>query len=468
MDNLSQYTVTVDGEEIEIVLEEEVDTNPDLYKQRTIQALNEQRYYDALYEAETALQYGRNELQYRVLKARVLFEMGDYNSCFNYINESGLWQSKRDENLLYDEQNFINYAYAVCFRECGLSIDDVETIIVTPDGKGMFKTVQEAIPYASGKTLFLTAGDYNDKVCILGKQNIKITCAINNTANFKNSVQIIKSTFEIHNLNLEFSTDIMMIINNSKGRLANLSFKNGGIATYLQNCTEIMIYNCKYLNNDIGVIVCSKNISFIDTKLESNKIAIVCASKNMNDKNKANIKTCQFNKNKVAVLCALNGEIMIDNSSFEKNQEAIVLGLSKFYITGTTATEPIIIDDINIFMPSITIYECVDGDGGIVTIDNSEISHSENTGVCCDIDGLVSLSNSRIIGTRGLGAPGYGIWVKKGGVCRLDNCLLKNNMYATKIEDGAIYRETNSRQLNNDVVGLGVESIKNVFKTFFE
>ena len=50
--------------------------NPDLYKQRAIVAINECRYKDALKEAQLALKYGKQELQYHVLIVRTLLEMG--------------------------------------------------------------------------------------------------------------------------------------------------------------------------------------------------------------------------------------------------------------------------------------------------------------------------------------------------------------------------------------------------------
>lgn len=104
-------------------IEELVDTNPDLYKQRTIAALNECRYRDALNEAQMALKYGNQELQYHLLVARVLFEMKNYQLCMEKLISSGLWHQVTEEadnaDLLMDEVDFIFYTYAICYKKLG-------------------------------------------------------------------------------------------------------------------------------------------------------------------------------------------------------------------------------------------------------------------------------------------------------------------------------------------------------------
>lgn len=123
-----------DSEEIYVEkVEEFVDTNPDLYKQRTIVALNERRYKDALKEAQLALKYGNQELQYHVLIVRVLLEMGQYDVCYKYLTGSGLWKSRKSKELLPDERNYLYYTYARCFKECGFDVGTAELIIVTDD-----------------------------------------------------------------------------------------------------------------------------------------------------------------------------------------------------------------------------------------------------------------------------------------------------------------------------------------------
>lgn len=96
------------------MVEEIVDTNPDLYKQRTIVALNEKRYSDAINEAQTAIKYGNKVLEYQVLLSRTLFEKGEYQECFQYIKSSGLWDYREDDALLYDEQDYIISCYYAC------------------------------------------------------------------------------------------------------------------------------------------------------------------------------------------------------------------------------------------------------------------------------------------------------------------------------------------------------------------
>ena len=76
-------------------VEEIIDTNPDLYKQRAIVAINECRYKDALKEAQLALKYGKQELQYHVLIVRTLLEMGQYEVCYKYLIKSELWKKRK-------------------------------------------------------------------------------------------------------------------------------------------------------------------------------------------------------------------------------------------------------------------------------------------------------------------------------------------------------------------------------------
>ena len=102
----------IDNEEVvSVEYEEYVDTNPDLYKQRTIAALNEHRYKDALKEAQLALNYGKQELQYHVLILRVLLEMEQYSVCYKYLLGSGLWKNRKSKELLSDERNYLYYVY---------------------------------------------------------------------------------------------------------------------------------------------------------------------------------------------------------------------------------------------------------------------------------------------------------------------------------------------------------------------
>ncbi len=107
-----------------IKVENRVDTSPNTYMQRTIDALNKGRYEDALEEAKKAVAYGKGELVYHVLLVRVVFTMKRYAGCLNYLVKSGLWNKRNDNSLRPDEKKYLRYVYRVCCQKCNLAIPD--------------------------------------------------------------------------------------------------------------------------------------------------------------------------------------------------------------------------------------------------------------------------------------------------------------------------------------------------------
>lgn len=149
------------------------DTRPELFVERALDALEREYYESALIEAEKAIKYGKNHPKYRSVKAYVLARMGRYKKCLDYINgESQLWRLKKKGRLLPGEESMVCYACAVSLKGLSRRIDGNKDIIVTPDGRGMCKTIQEAVNKYPHSTILLTAGNYCEDVKIKRSQVI--------------------------------------------------------------------------------------------------------------------------------------------------------------------------------------------------------------------------------------------------------------------------------------------------------
>lgn len=162
--------------EVKILNNEKVlDTDPELYKKRALDALSKQYYLDALAEAEKAIQYGHNWPRYQAVKARVLLETEKYNECMTYIlKDSDLWKCKDSMlELSNEDKDFVRYAFSVCYGQLGYPLENSPDIILTADGRGMCKSIQEAVDKYSDKKIILTGGVYRENIFATDK-NIKI------------------------------------------------------------------------------------------------------------------------------------------------------------------------------------------------------------------------------------------------------------------------------------------------------
>ena len=266
-------------------------TEPSLYKQRAIQALNEHAYDNALKEAQMAINYG-NHLEYKVLYLRCLFEAGRYVECLRFLQSSNLWRYRDSQDLLPDERNYIYYVRGVSHRESHSSDHDVNAIIVTPDGKGMCRTVQEAIErYAPEKEIFLTSGEYYENIDIFKDAKIRSKDILGECAIY-GKIYIYRGHVSISNIELVAckqsapSTALVSVtggacnfqdvklIGNGKDSMISmgialsdcnmkctiedaiiLNFHTGLYA----DCDRVLVKNCDISNNDIGINFTAKS-----------------------------------------------------------------------------------------------------------------------------------------------------------------------------------------------------------------
>lgn len=301
-------------------VEEILDTNPDLYKQRTIVALNEKRYKDALKEANLALQYGKEALQYRVLKARVLFEKQDYSGCMRYLKESQLWNKKEDNELLKEEKVFISYIYAVCYRECSYPMNKVDWILITPDGKGMYSTIQQAVSNCKkNQGILLLAGMYHQ---------------VGERCEFSSSTGEFSGTdVYIENKNLSIKSaegvtiNCRLIVKNSKVKIENSKFIVGNLKVQNQDIGIIEVKNSEIVLDNVQVSAkyFESNKTILGLEIDDYSNIFVNHSIFLNlgvgigvEKGKARIDTCKFQN------CAMGVGVKSEGVLHKRNEAHIL------------------------------------------------------------------------------------------------------------------------------------------------
>ncbi len=318
-------------------VEEFVDTNPDLYKQRTIAALNEKRYKDALEEANKALEYSNKELQYHLLVARVYFEAQIYESCYNKLISAGLLRYVNEDydkgELLMDEMDFVFYSYAVCYKKLGKSNANVETIVVTPDGKGMCQTLQAAVNVAkSNQIIMMTCGTYTGDVKIsnkdvsiygtpMGMRNRSIYPVLTGKITIENSkAEIIALKF-----NGKDTSEQIIKIDDSNVYLNECVFsdKNNITGIYVYKNSECEVEFCDFFGLDIGITnEVNRNIlTVIKSCFKSNRVGVVATDI-------TEIVGCDFIKNRdagVYPVVSRGEKISARESTFEENGCGLII-----------------------------------------------------------------------------------------------------------------------------------------------
>ena len=413
-------------------VEEILDTNPDLYKQRTIAALNEKRYNDALKEVNLALQYGNGELQYKVLKARVLFEKQDYSGCMRYLRDSQLWDKKEDITLLNDEKNYIYYIYAVCYRECRYSLYQVDMIIVTPDGKGMYDSVYKAILESNGKKIYLTGGKYteslsvrNQKVNLVGSKYVKSVWE--KSMNIEGGIVSIEQvTFETYK-----EEKPALFIEKAVCNLSNLKFKKSyvknGVGLGLQLCRSCNVQDIEIENYAMGLVVCEGNTSVQKITLVNNVIGIICADDT--GKAKLTCRECKFIGNEVGAVSGMNGDLFIEGSRFEKNH----VGIKAIH------NQP-------------GMFNNAKGMAGKMLVKMCNIRGSKHVGVIVTEDCEIQILETEIIGGQ--------------GICNIKDSFITHNTYESEIHgQGKILKE-NVKLSDNNIVGSTIEGVKGFIKKY--
>lgn len=87
-----------------IKVEEKVDVDPEVYRDRAKEALYDDRYRDAIQEVKMALKYGNNDIRDHMQMTRILCKLQEYRQCLEYIR-----QNKMVDYFFTEKYEFIGY-----------------------------------------------------------------------------------------------------------------------------------------------------------------------------------------------------------------------------------------------------------------------------------------------------------------------------------------------------------------------
>lgn len=82
-----------------IQVDENLDTNPELYKKRADAASDKGLYDEAIKEIDKALEYSNAALEYQYFRANILYKAERFEECRQYIMQSDLWQCENRMEL---------------------------------------------------------------------------------------------------------------------------------------------------------------------------------------------------------------------------------------------------------------------------------------------------------------------------------------------------------------------------------
>ncbi len=416
--------------EVKILGTEKVlDTDPELYKNRALDALEKQYYLDAMAEAEKAIEYGRNERKYQIVKAKVLLARGEYNSFLVYIlRETQLWEYKDiSVELSNEEKDFLLYGFSVSYGQLGYLPEKLPEIILTADGRGMCKSIQEAVDKYSDKKITLTGGRYNENVDIDGK-TVRIIGSYYSKPKVNGRWKINNSICTIKNLlfrNQSFRAGVMLEIDNSKFNIEDLSFdslifpnsiKGDLLGVHIENSSAEKAINRIKFDSLTAGIACADSYIYIEHSDFSNcRAGILCHNKK--SKHTVIISNCTFRENYIGCFLMKNGEMTIKYSRYENNDCAVLLS-----------------------------RDGLDGEEYIYDIEGKEKVLMES---CC------------IIGSKKIAIG------NNGGIYIVKNTILKNNAQEYSDSGGGTYEKERVTETGNTATGPLKEGVKSIFKALF-
>ena len=328
--------------EVNIIGSERVlDTGPELYKKRALEALEKEFYLDAMAEAEKAIKYGNNGAEYQIVKAKVLLAREEYNAFLVYIiRDTQLWNRR---SILFqsadEELEFLLYGFSVCYGQLGYSPDNLTEIILTADGKGMCKTIQEAVDRYPGKKIFLTKGVYHEDVRMTETES-KIVIEGSKCANTE--------------------VDGSWIVTNCSIQLENITFKRYGKRNrYLLRvtCSQIEFNNVRFTSDekcDLRITFLDKHEEIIDKHeplvgiiiehddsriynmtgciIDNMDIGVLIFSPSVSQSKDVRMEKVKLENNSIGVVCLKDSACLIKSSNFRENRCAV-------YSFGTTVVE---------------------------------------------------------------------------------------------------------------------------------
>lgn len=430
-ENVRGDNVAFENAEVKILDTEKVlDTDPELYKNRALDAIEKQYYLDAMAEAEKAIQYGNNWPRYQAVKARVLLATEKYDECITYLLKgSDLWKRKDDMlELSNEDKDFVRYAFSVCYRQLGYPPEKLPEIILTADGRGMCGSIQEAVDKYSDKKITLTGGVYTESILATNK-NITIIGSYYQKPIINGSWKIINGSICMSNTILideENDRHPILEINGSGFELNDIIFKGNGKKTNEndEDQTGLLITKCKegkriygliFENLDAGMTIKDTSISVSNCKFSYSTVGLAVVSTKAIYT--AKISNCNFEYNECGIISGYNGRVDVKSSK---------------------------------------IYMCRFGAIASKHDENSIIQHNDNAG-------YMKISN----GSEIIGSSQAAIAALHGGQVYIEDSIEKNNTNLFVSDgEGGCYR-TNVDETGNNAFGSIGESVKSIFKSLF-
>lgn len=482
----------ISNEEIYVErIEEIVDTNPDLYKQRTIVALSERRYTDAITEAEWSLRYGNNELQYQVLKTRVLYEAHRFSDCLRYILTSDVWKKRESAELLDDECDFIYVAFAECFHACGGNPNQLDFVIVTPSGNGVYSNIQEAIKQKKpSQRIFLTTGAYHENLAI--NQDVEITSSIRCRPEIKADYAafcVNNGTLKMSNLTINMDLQMsaadceddsekgtaLTVRRRGRAEIENIQFKVSGffedgmpLPVFDLSCESNLVE--KRLYNVSGAIAVEGGYCWAKNIHISNAGVGVLVT------NSGNIEIVQSVIEKLPVgIMPMDGKCKVKDSEIQTEFYGI-MNMGDEAGRSDVTCEKVIFkgayvgvcsgrNDSKIRLEGCTVQKnklgCIICTGKCDLINTKILSNKH-----CN---LLATSVAEVFArnTTFAGSQGYGIQVDSNAICELEACEIKDNLTKAiyKNGNGKVYMDSKTKELNNDIAGWIIGGIGRFFES---
>lgn len=252
-----------------IVVEEILDTNPDLYKRRALAAIEEERYYDAVQEAQTALKYSDGDIQYHFLIIKASYKMGMYGICYNYILYTYIleyvyetpWREFWTSAIDVDELMEI---YMHCWRSTGHTLQDARVIVVYANDKGMVDTLQDAVNIClPSQYIYIMEETTNSGLahcpfecagCIIERGDVRIT-----GRPVRMKIVVNGGIVRIKDMDIyPVENTVAIHINGGIVELEKVTIEGDGhngkqIGIYVQNDSTFTLKNCLLINLDVGI-----------------------------------------------------------------------------------------------------------------------------------------------------------------------------------------------------------------------
>lgn len=283
----------------------------------------------------------------------------------------------------------------MCYGQLGYPPEKLPEIILTADGRGMCKSIQEAVDKYSDKKITLTGGWYNENVDIDGK-TVRIIGSyyskpkVNGRWKINNSICTIKNLL-FHNQLYEAGN--MLEINDSEFIVSGLTFNSliepnsikqnpnakeshqDLVGMYIKNSiANESIENMIFSNLTSGIISADTEVFIKQSDFSNCTGGVLCY--NTIKRSLITISNCTFKQNYFGCFATRDGKLVIQHSVFQNNDFALGLGKAGMddegYVDNVAGKIKVINNCQIIGSRKIAIYN----DGGSCTVQDSILKNN--------------------------------------------------------------------------------------------